>query len=240
MLISIDNFDLIPNEILLEIFNTIIIEIPVDYLIDLCTVNNRWYELINTMKLYMYSSDGNYIISSNRKHRLLYYRAIYMKNHININLRNHIYFHRVEIHKINRNEFDNYIKCYNHDISFRDLHEFVTHSTLNHNVYNIIVHTKYKLDDIEKYKIRFNSLKYIGNKLNYKSLKLLELVSADLITVYGSVSLDSSGTTDLNSYSNPLYIFYPKGELDEYFYDKKLYDFWDPVFNHIKSAPNYV
>ena len=49
------NFDKLPNEMFHEIVKLIIIDITVEYLIDLCTVNKRWCDMINTLKLYTYN-----------------------------------------------------------------------------------------------------------------------------------------------------------------------------------------
>ena len=247
------NFDKLPNEMFHKIIKLITIDITVDYLNDLCTINKRWCDMINTLKLYMYKwYDINQhkdiiLIRPNNKikgkisyQKLQNYCTVYMKNHTNDNLRGQVYFYRREGHDINRKELDDIAEQYKYDNwvvkSFTEAryHGYITFSSYAHSNYTVTFFTKYKIN-IEKYRWRFDSLRYVKGKLNYHSLKLLELVFNDLVMVYGNIGNIISGTSELGSFHNP---YFPKGKLNKNAYGKD-YNFFNALFNHIKRAPNY-
>ena len=219
--------DTIPNEILQEILILVTMDIKVDYLIDLMTVNKLWHETLDTFMFYIYAtshiygfgSSNMYIRSNNSDKKLAWnnipdYLVIYMKNYPDEKLCNTYYLNRKERHYMFADTIVNIADELNIDITKM---KFFCNTGWGSRTDKIICvvdfYTKY---DLLSNKEILDKLEYI--KTNTNLIKLVNLF-------FGLIKLANNGYF---------------GQIDQNIYSKneKVYHYFEKLYNYIKNPNN--
>lgn len=237
------SFGIIPTDVVGIIMKLVIVDIDIDYFIQLCQISKTIYGTIHTLKFfvsgYFCCSDckGNWSMTTNYENNKNKMSGceIYMKNYPNNDLKDTLYYWTLENISMEKDVAHTISKKYNIE-SVIDLYFKRYPVAID---YTLLVNAKYKVD-IEKYKHWFD-LGCGTKKINFKSVGMIKKVYMHLSSVYGNGrnngKSDGTETSPFNFKCEKPYI--PKGIINGNFYDDIQKEYVDELYNYVKRFPCY-